>query len=199
MKLRSMYASDWRDENFPEWEQFTELNAKRPYYHNRATGEVSWAPPSEPDLDIFKKEAEEQEISLTAVPDGSRNGDLFRRTAACVVDVGISIAAGCAFGLCVYIDLGNATAAVPAVGFTSWLAFIGTYLVQYVWRLDGVGMGRRILELYSVVVCLSKNRLARIDGEICEASSGLSGFEGWKRRFRCSACRVYVSVHSAVV
>lgn len=137
MKLRSMYASDWKDDNFPEWEQFVELNSKRPYYHNRATGEVSWAPPDSPDLDVFKKEHEEQEISLTAVPPTAPNGGLLRRAAACLVDVGVSLGVGAAFGLCVYIDLGNPMAAVPAVGFTSWLAFIGKlWIIGKFWRRE---------------------------------------------------------------
>jgi len=120
----NQYATEWNDDNFPEWQQFVELNSKRKYYHNRETGDVSWAPPNDPELDIFIKEKEADSISLTPVPADTPNANLMRRMGACVIDMGLSLGAGGLFGLGVYIDMGNSMAALPSIGFSAWVAFL---------------------------------------------------------------------------
>jgi len=122
--VRAQYADDWEDPNHPEWQQFTELNSKRKYYHNRETGDVTWAPPSNPELDIFLEEKEADMVALTPVPINTPNANLFRRGAACLIDMGISLSAGGVFGLGVYIDLDNTMAALPSIGFSAWVAFL---------------------------------------------------------------------------
>mmetsp|Transcript_9033 Transcript_9033/g.14298 ORF Transcript_9033/g.14298 Transcript_9033/m.14298 type:complete len:185 (-) Transcript_9033:2382-2936(-) len=62
------YATDWEDPRFPEWVQYVEFNSKRKYYHNRATNEVTWAPPDDPTLDIFRQEIEEMTKKLNSGP-----------------------------------------------------------------------------------------------------------------------------------
>lgn len=55
----------------------------------------------------------------------SRNGNLVRRIAAAGIDIGLSFLGGGLFGLCVYLDMDNEAAAIPAIGFSAWVLFLG--------------------------------------------------------------------------
>ena len=122
---KSEYATKWEDERFPEWCEFLELNTKRPYYFNRRTGECTWAHPEEPDTDVFRKEMMQEDAEWMRVPDNVPNGSLIKRCGAALIDGVATLAAAGTFGLFVSGELSNAGAAIPAVGFSWWLLFLG--------------------------------------------------------------------------
>jgi len=139
---RPEYATAWKDDRFPEVVQFTEFNSKRPYYWNRATNAVSWAPPSDPNLDVFAKELADRRI-LKAV-ENPMPASLPRRAAAALVDVGAAFAFGTVFGTGVFLDLGRLGDALPSVGLAAWVAFVAR---DSVFERGTRSLGKRLLKL----------------------------------------------------
>lgn len=128
---KSEYATSWKDEKFPEWQQFLEVGTKRQYFHNRKTNDVSWTHPSNPDpsFDIVTYERTLNEEPLLQIPKNTPPASLLKRTGAFGIDIVASAAAGCVFATIVYIDLQSYQASLASVGFTGWLFFIGRDLV----------------------------------------------------------------------
>jgi len=119
------YATPWNDDRYPEWEQFIEFNSKRPYYHNRATKEVKWAPPKSPDLDVFKEEIDRLSKGLTPVPEELPPANLLKRLGASTIDFGLAVSASAVFGGLVYLDIESVVGASTSVGFSTWALFLG--------------------------------------------------------------------------
>ena len=121
----SEFATDWADAEYPDWCQFLELNTKRPYFYNRRTGECMWEHPSAPDVDVFRKEAMEEEAAWMSVPENAEPASLIRRAGAAAIDVAATFSCAAAFGMFVSGELSHAGAAIPAVGFSWWALFMG--------------------------------------------------------------------------
>ncbi|GBG26501.1 Rho GTPase-activating protein 27 [Hondaea fermentalgiana] len=147
------YATDWSDPKYPDWIQYIEFQSKRAYYHNTATGETTWAPPDQPDLDVFKKEIEDSQQTLMTVPDSVPSAAPGRRFLAGIVDAGASFAAGCAFGTLVYLDIGNLMGAGASVSLSAWTFFVCRDMI---FERGTRSPGKRLLKL----------EIVRTDGQL---------------------------------
>lgn len=152
-RVKPEYATDWHDPQYPDWVQYIEFQSKRAYYHNFATGETTWSPPDQPELDVFKKEIEEMATKLTAVPDSVPSAPIGKRFLAGVVDAGASFAAGCAFGTLVYLDIGNLMGAGASVSLSTWALFMGRDMI---FERGTRSPGKRLLKL----------EIVRTDGQL---------------------------------
>ena len=139
------YSTSWKDEKFPNWVQFLELNSKRPYYWNLDDGKTSWTPPGQPDLDVFKIELEQMQKSLIKVPDNAPSAPILKRLGAVGLDIFFSTCFGSVFGLLVYFDLGRLNdAAIPAAAFSGWFVFFAR---DALFEKGTRSLGKRIMKL----------------------------------------------------
>ena len=122
-KEKPKYATSWEDERFPGWIQYMDATGKRPFYMDRANplSQLKWAPPGEPDRDIFLEEQAKSRAPLTKVADDIPGAPVSKRLAAFGLDVGTSLGAGLGFGLLVYMDLGRIMDAAQGFGFSTWV------------------------------------------------------------------------------
>ena len=67
----------------------------------------------------------QEDAEWMRVPDNVPNGSLIKRCRAALIDGVATLAAAGTFGLFVSGELSNAGAAIPAVGFSWWLLFLG--------------------------------------------------------------------------
>lgn len=123
------YATEWSDARFPDWVQYMEFQSKRPYYHNRATSETTWAPPDQPELDVFRGEIAAQAQALTMVPANAPLAALHKRFAAVGVDLALSFGGGVVFGGLVFLDIGSVLGASASVGFMTWGLFMARDMI----------------------------------------------------------------------
>lgn len=126
LTAKPQYSTSWEDAKFPGWVQFMDSTGKRPYYVDMANpiGQVTWAPPGDPALDIFKAEYEAATKPLQSVPVGVTGARFSRRSLAAMCDVGVSLGVGLAFGSLVYLDLGKLMEAGQGFGFATLVAFL---------------------------------------------------------------------------
>jgi uncharacterized RDD family membrane protein YckC len=137
------YATDWQHDDYPEYCEFLEIHSKRPYYYNRLTNDVTWAPPNDPERDIFFQEIQEYNKPLKRV-ENIENASFIKRAAATVIDIGACAGGGMLFGLGVYIEMDQIPVALPAVGFSSWILFV---MRDMVFERGTRSLGKRLMKL----------------------------------------------------
>lgn len=140
------FATDWSDPAFPEWVQYTELGSKRPYYFNRSTNITQWAPPSQPNRDIFREEVDQLKRPLKKVPQQIvlTGAPITKRVASVLIDFGSCAAGGFVFGGLVYLELGNLAASIPSIGLSTWVMFI---IKDAIFERGTRSIGKRYMKL----------------------------------------------------
>lgn len=142
---RPQYATDWTDPRFPDWVEFMELNTRRRYYLNRATGHVQWAQPgSDSDVDVFTEEIARARAAVSTIASDAPAAPLGRRLAAAGVDLGFSCLSAAGFVAVVFFDLGRLGDALPSAPFVAWLAFLAR---DSLFELGTRSPGKRVMGL----------------------------------------------------